>query len=90
MANMSDRISETGADAREQIRQLRDQVDSLMRERVSPAVSGAAERAQDYARQAREMAEDQTEAFSSRVREMPIASVLIAAAAGYLIGRLSR
>jgi ElaB/YqjD/DUF883 family membrane-anchored ribosome-binding protein len=86
MANMSD----MGSDAREQIRQLREQVDTLMRERVSPAVSGAAERAQDMARQAREMAEDQVEAFSSRVREMPITSVLIAAAAGYLIGRLSR
>lgn len=83
-------MSETGADAREQIRQLREQVDTLMRERVSPAVSGAAARAQETARQAREMARDQTEALSDRVREMPIASVLIAAAAGYLIGRLSR
>jgi len=90
MASMSDRTSETGADAREQIRQLREQVDSLMRERVSPAVSEAASRAQDYARQAREVAEDQTKAFTDRVREMPIASVLIAAAAGFLIGRLSR
>lgn len=86
MASMSD----TGADARDQIRQLREQVDTLLRERVSPAVSGVAGRAQDAARQAREMAQDQTEALSSRVREMPIASVLIAAAAGYLIGRLSR
>jgi len=90
MASMSDRTSETGADAREQIRQLREQVDSLMRERVSPAVSEAASRAQEYARQAREVAEDQTKAFTDRVREMPIASVLIAAAAGFLIGRLSR
>ncbi|MDA8250271.1 MAG: hypothetical protein M0Z28_14005 [Rhodospirillales bacterium] len=90
MANTSDRVSDSTADAHEQIRQLRDQVDRLLRERVTPAVSGAAERAQDMARQAREIAEDQREALSSRVREMPIASVLIAAAAGYLIGRLSR
>ena len=61
-----------------------------MRERVSPAVSGAAARAQEAARQAREVAEERTEALSERVREMPITSVLIAAAAGYLIGRLSR
>ena len=90
MPSMSDRVSDTGADAREQIRQLRDQVDSLMRERVSPALSGAAGRAQDAAHQAREMAEDQAEAFSGRIKERPIVAVLIAAAAGYLIGRLSR
>lgn len=86
MASMSDRASDAGTDAHEQIRQLRDQVDSLMRERVAPTMSGLGERAQDAARQARE----KTEALSGRVREMPIASILIAAAAGYLIGRLSR
>ncbi len=90
MASMSDRASDAGASAQEQIRELRAQVDSLMRERVAPAMSGVAGRAQEAARQARDMAQDQTEALSSRVREMPIASVLIAAAAGYLIGRLSR
>ena len=90
MASMSDRASDIGADAHAQIRQLRDQVDSLMRERVGPTMSGLGERAQDAARHAREMAHDQTEALSSRVRDMPIASILIAAAAGYLIGRLSR
>ncbi len=90
MASISDRVSDTGADAREQIRQLRDQVDGLMRERAGPALSGAASRAQDAARHARDVASEQTEALSSRVREMPIAAVLIAAAAGYLIGRLTR
>lgn len=90
MASMSERGGETGADTREQIRQLREQVDSLLRERVSPAVSHAAERVQEAARHAREIAEDQTEAFSNRVRDMPIASVLLAAAVGYLVGRLMR
>ena len=32
---IADRVSETAGDARDQIRQLRDQVDSLMRERVT-------------------------------------------------------
>ncbi len=82
--------SEVSGDAREQIRQLREQVDALMRERVSPAVSGAAARAQEAARHAREVAHDRTEALSDRVREMPLTAVLIAAAAGYVIGRLSR
>ena len=87
---LTDRVSETAGDAREQIRQLRDQVDSLMRERVTPMISDAAGRAQDAARQARDMAEDQAEAFSGRVRERPITSILIAAGVGYLVGRILR
>ena len=61
-----------------------------MRERISPVVSDAAGRAQDYAQQAGGIARDQTQALSDQVKDMPIASVLIAAAAGYLLGRLTR
>jgi ElaB/YqjD/DUF883 family membrane-anchored ribosome-binding protein len=84
------RLHDASADANEQIRHLRSQVDQLMRERVTPLVSEAAGKAQDYARQASDMAHHQAEAFSNQVREMPIAAVLVAAAAGYLLGRLAR
>jgi ElaB/YqjD/DUF883 family membrane-anchored ribosome-binding protein len=87
---LADRVSDTTTDAREQIRQLRDQVDSLMRERVTPMISDAAGRAQDAARQARDVAQEQADAFSDRVREAPIVAVLVAAATGFLIGRLTR
>ena len=87
---IADRASDLSGDAREQIRQLRDQVDSLMRERVTPIISDAAGRAQDAAQHARDMVEDQAEAVSSRIRDMPLTSVLIAAGVGYLIGRFSR
>ncbi len=80
----------TTHDARDQIRQLRDQVEQLMRERVTPIISDAAGRAQDMARTAQETVTDQAEAVSSRVREMPLTSVMIAAAVGYLIGRFTR
>lgn len=86
----SSRLRDASSDAQDQIRQLRGQVDQLMRERVSPAVADAAGRAQDYARQASDIAHHQAEAFSAQVREMPIAAVLVAAAAGYLLGRLAR
>jgi ElaB/YqjD/DUF883 family membrane-anchored ribosome-binding protein len=82
--------SNAASDARDEIRKLRDQVDSLMRERVTPIISDAAGRAQDAARQAGEMAQDQAEALSNRVRETPLAAVLIAGAAGYLLGRITR
>lgn len=90
MASYSSRVRDASADASDEIRQLRSQVDQLMRERVGPAVSDAAGRAQDYARHAQDTAREQAEALSSHVREMPLVSVLIAAVAGYLLGRLAR
>ncbi len=90
MASTSDAMRETASDAREEIRKLRDQVDSLMRERVTPMLSDAAGRAQVAARHAGELAHDQAEALSSRVREMPLAAILIAGACGYLLGRITR
>ena len=97
MASYSGRVREASHDANDQIRQLRGQVDQLMRDRVTPAVSDVAGRAQDYARQAQDYARhaqdfgrDQAEALSGHVRDMPLASVLVAAVAGYLLGRLAR
>ncbi len=90
MASASETFNQSSHDARDQIKQLRDQVDSLMRERVSPMLSDAAGRAQEYSRQASDMAQDQVEQLSGRVREMPMTAILIAAAAGFLIGRIAR
>jgi ElaB/YqjD/DUF883 family membrane-anchored ribosome-binding protein len=77
-------------DAKAQISQLRDQVQNLMSERVTPALSNAAGTAEDYARQARDMASDQAEMLSDQVRESPLAAILIAAGVGYLLGRIAR
>ena len=77
-------------DAKAQISQLRDQVQNLMSERVTPALSNAASTAEEYARQARDMASDQTEMLSDQVRESPLAAIMIAAGVGYLLGRIAR
>jgi ElaB/YqjD/DUF883 family membrane-anchored ribosome-binding protein len=53
-------------------------------------VSQAANRAQEAARHAQDIAQDQVETLSGHVRETPITSVLIAAAVGFLIGRIAR
>jgi ElaB/YqjD/DUF883 family membrane-anchored ribosome-binding protein len=77
-------------DAKEQIAQLRDQVQSLMSERVTPALANAADTAQKYVDQAKEVYSDNTEMLSDRVRESPIVAILIATGIGYLIGRIAR
>jgi len=78
------------SDARDQIAQLRQQVEMLMNERITPAVASAAGRAQDYARTAGDMAREQGEAVSSRVREQPLIAIAIAGAVGFLLGRIFR
>lgn len=83
---MTDRV----ADAKEQIARLREQVDYLMEKRLSPALSDAADRAQYAAKQAGGVAREQAEALSGRVKEQPLLALLIAAGAGYLIGRIAR
>jgi ElaB/YqjD/DUF883 family membrane-anchored ribosome-binding protein len=86
----SDRIEETAQDTREQIAQLRRQVEHLMSERVTPALADAAGRAEDAARQASQFTREQAEALTERVRDQPVTAVLVAAAAGFLLGRLFR
>ena len=86
----SDRMDDVQGSAQEQIAQLRQQVETLMSERVTPALANAAGQVEDYARQARDMASDQAEQLSEKVRESPLISVLIAAGVGYLIGRIAR
>ena len=87
---LSDTANYDAQEAKEQIAQLRDQVQTLMSERITPALANAAGQAEDYARQARDMATDQAEMLSDRVRESPIVAILIAAGAGYLLGRIAR
>jgi ElaB/YqjD/DUF883 family membrane-anchored ribosome-binding protein len=87
---MSDNVNHGAQDANEQIAQLREQVQNLMSDRVAPALSQAADTAQQYASQAREVYQEQSEALSERVRESPIVAILVATGLGYIIGRIAR
>jgi ElaB/YqjD/DUF883 family membrane-anchored ribosome-binding protein len=86
MDSMSDRAN----DAKEQIARLREQVEMLMRDRVTPTLADAAGRVEGYARSAQDLAREQAEALTGRVREQPLIAILVAAGVGYLIGRIVR
>ena len=73
-----------------QIARLREQVETLMKDRVTPAVAEAAGRAEQAMYGAAGAVRDQAEAVSGRVREQPLIAVLIAAAIGYALGRVMR
>lgn len=83
---LSDRSMPNAEDATAQIAKLREQVEVLMRERVTPALADVAGRAET----AMGAMKDQAEALSGRVRDQPIIAVLVAVGVGFLIGRVLR
>lgn len=86
----SDKINDAAQDAQSEIKALKEQVQSLMSDRVTPAIANVAGQAETYVKQARDMATDQTEQLSEKVRESPLIAILIASGVGYLLGRIAR
>jgi ElaB/YqjD/DUF883 family membrane-anchored ribosome-binding protein len=80
----------TESDPLEQIRELREQVESLVNDRVKPMLADAADRAQGAARQATGFVKDEAEVVAKQVRDRPLTALLIAAGVGYLFGRFTR
>ncbi len=70
-----------------QIAHLREQVEALMKERVTPAVTDMAGRAESVLNSAAGMVRDQAQTLTGHVREQPLVAVLLAAGIGYLLGR---
>ena len=74
-------------DTHAQIAHLRDQVEALMKDRVTPAVTDMAGRAENAMNSAAGMVRDQARMVSGHVRDQPLIAVLLAAGIGYLLGR---
>ena len=77
-------------DAQAQIVRLREQVEALMKDRVTPAVAEYAGRAENAYNAASGAVREQAQAVSGRVKDQPLVAIMIAAAAGWLIGRVMR
>jgi ElaB/YqjD/DUF883 family membrane-anchored ribosome-binding protein len=77
-------------DAQAQIERLREQVESLMRDRVTPAVADFAGRAESAYGTAKGTVKDQADMVSGRVRQQPLIAILVAAAVGWVVGRVMR
>jgi hypothetical protein len=77
-------------DATAQIARLREQVETLMKDRVTPAVAAAADRAQSAMHGAADTMREQVETLSGKVRKQPLLAILIAVAVGYVLGRATR
>jgi ElaB/YqjD/DUF883 family membrane-anchored ribosome-binding protein len=77
-------------DAQAQIARLREQVEALMKDRVTPAVADFAGRAESAVHTASGAVRDQAQAVSGRVKDQPLIAIMIAAAVGWVIGRVMR
>ncbi len=77
-------------DAQAQITRLREQVEFLMKDRVSPAMADFAGRAESAMHSAGGVVRDQAQVVSGRVRDQPLIAIMIAAAVGWVIGRVMR
>ena len=77
-------------DAASQIARLREQVETLMKERVNPAVADVAGRAEHAMYGAAGAVKGQADMLSGRVRDQPLIAILIAAGIGYVLGRALR
>ena len=77
-------------DAQAQIEQLRQQVEALMKDRVTPAIADFAGRAESAVNTATGAVRQQADAMSGRVKQQPLVAILVAAALGWLIGRMMR
>jgi hypothetical protein len=90
MATKTEGATSEQEDTAAQIARLREQVETLMKDRVTPAVADAASRAGSAAYGAAGWMHEQAETVSGKVREQPLLAVLIAAALGYVLGRATR
>lgn len=69
---------------------LRAKVESLLSDRVSPAVSRIVDRAETVAGDAAATVKEQANRLSDTVQERPIAALAVAALAGYIAALLMR
>ena len=86
----ADKVQQTADDTKEQLLALRAQIESLLNDRVTPALADAAEKAGNAVYTARDVTSSTADNVSKRVRGRPLIAVAISGSIGYLLGRIAR
>jgi ElaB/YqjD/DUF883 family membrane-anchored ribosome-binding protein len=74
----------------EQISQLRAQVEKLISERAAPYIADVAGKAETVARRGYDVARENVDAVSTRVKDQPLTAVIVAGVVGFLLARMFR
>jgi ElaB/YqjD/DUF883 family membrane-anchored ribosome-binding protein len=77
-------------DAETQIAELRAQVERLMSDRITPAISDVAAKAGVAAQQAKDFAKAQVDTVAATISERPLTALAVALGIGYFLGRGTR
>lgn len=86
-ANMAKLLAD---EASPELAHLREKVEMLMNERVTPALGAVADQAETAVRNASSEFRQQTTRLSETVQRQPLTAIAIAAAAGFLLANLTR
>ena len=87
---MSDTPRAYAADADTEIARLREKVETLMTDRVTPAVTQLASQAEDAAHAATDKVRENAERLSDTIKAQPLTAVGVAALVGFLFAGLVR
>ena len=90
MNQITDTAERIGGDARDEIAALRSKVETLMQDRVTPALSALAQDAEGAARSAGDAMKVQVNRVTDGVKEKPLIALAIAAAVGFALAALLR
>lgn len=88
-AQVRDKAEDLADAASDEIARLRERVEGLLKETVTPALANAAEAAGVYARDAKAAVAGQAERAAETVKAHPLVAVTAIAALGFVIGRLT-
>ncbi len=87
---LQDLAANTANDAAAEIARLREQVEMLMRDRVTPVFGAALSTAENAAKAAGDEVRHQAARLGDTVQEKPLAALAVAAAAGFMLASLLR
>jgi len=84
-----DATAKVAASASDELAQLRAQVETLLNDRVTPALASMADTAEGYAREAKAAVQVQADNAVAAIQERPLTIVAAVAACAFLLGRIT-
>src|SRR5277367_1892491 len=90
MPMITDQTTQAVDDAAAQVRRLRNEMETVMRDTVAPALAGAFERAATATQYTTGRVRRHSETVIDGVRVRPLTSIVVAWAVGFLFGRVTR